>query len=99
MNVYLTLATRYGLNILGLLGGSVALYLGSSIFIPLVISVLLAAMLQPLAIAVIGALCISVLLSLIATPTVYLLLRDRQLDMAEHGLFPGRTELAESELM
>ena len=53
----------------------------------------------PLAIAVIGALCISVLLSLIATPTVYLLLRDRQLDMAEHGLFPGRTELAESELM
>jgi CzcA family heavy metal efflux pump len=32
-------------------------------------------MLRPLAIAVIGALCISVLLSLIATPTVYLLLR------------------------
>lgn len=31
-------------------------------------------MLRPLAIAVIGALCISVLLSLVATPTVYLLL-------------------------
>ncbi len=35
-------------------------------------------MLRPLAIAVIGALCISVLLSLIATPTVYLLLRGKQ---------------------
>src|ERR1035437_8098731 len=32
-------------------------------------------MLRPLAIAVIGALCISVLLSLIATPTVYYILR------------------------
>ena len=32
-------------------------------------------MLKPLAIAVIGALCISVLLSLVATPTVYFLLR------------------------
>ena len=32
-------------------------------------------MLKPLAIAVIGALCISVLLSLIATPTVYFLMR------------------------
>jgi multidrug efflux pump subunit AcrB len=32
-------------------------------------------MLKPLAIAVIGALCISVLLSLVATPTVYYLLR------------------------
>src|SRR6266542_4431025 len=31
-------------------------------------------MLKPLAISVIGALCISVLLSLVATPTVYLLL-------------------------
>lgn len=49
MNVYLTLATRYGLNILGLLGVSAALYLGSSIFIPLTISVLLAAMLYPAA--------------------------------------------------
>jgi CzcA family heavy metal efflux pump len=36
-------------------------------------------MLRPLAIAVIGALCISVLLSLIATPTVYLLLRGEQI--------------------
>jgi Cu/Ag efflux pump CusA len=35
-------------------------------------------MLKPLAIAVIGALCISVLLSLIATPTVYYLLRYRK---------------------
>ena len=34
-------------------------------------------MLRPLAIAVIGALCISVLLSLVATPTVYLLLSPR----------------------
>jgi CzcA family heavy metal efflux pump len=36
-------------------------------------------MLKPLAIAVIGALCISVLLSLVATPTVYLLLAPRRL--------------------
>jgi multidrug efflux pump subunit AcrB len=36
-------------------------------------------MLRPLAIAVIGALCISVLLSLVATPTVYLLLAPRRL--------------------
>ena len=49
MNVYLTLATRYGLNILGLLGVSVALYLGRPIFIPLTISILLAAMFHPLA--------------------------------------------------
>ncbi len=34
-------------------------------------------MLRPLAIAVIGALCTSVLLSLVATPTVYLLMRRR----------------------
>ncbi len=34
-------------------------------------------MLKPLAIAVIGALCVSVLLSLIATPTVYYLMRHR----------------------
>lgn len=50
MNVYLTLATRYGLNILGLLGVSAALYLGSSIFIPLVIAGLLAAILYPAAV-------------------------------------------------
>jgi CzcA family heavy metal efflux pump len=36
-------------------------------------------MLKPLAIAVIGALCISVLLSLIATPTVYFLMRRPRL--------------------
>jgi multidrug efflux pump subunit AcrB len=35
-------------------------------------------MLRPLAIAVIGALSISVVLSLIATPTVYSLLRRRR---------------------
>ena len=35
-------------------------------------------MLKPLAIAVIGALCISVLLSLVATPTAYYLMRRRQ---------------------
>src|SRR5204863_2892934 len=34
-------------------------------------------MLKPLAIAVIGALCISVVLSLVATPTVYYLMRRR----------------------
>jgi multidrug efflux pump subunit AcrB len=33
-------------------------------------------MLRPLAIAVIGALCISVLLSLIATPVAYYVLRS-----------------------
>jgi multidrug efflux pump subunit AcrB len=37
-----------------------------------------AEMLRPLAVAVIGALCISVLLSLVATPTVYYLLRLRE---------------------
>jgi multidrug efflux pump subunit AcrB len=35
-------------------------------------------MLRPLAVAVIGALCISVLLSLIATPVVYFILRSFQ---------------------
>lgn len=40
-------------------------------------------MLRPLAIAVIGALCISVLLSLLATPTLYLLLQN---------LFAGRNK-------
>ena len=34
-------------------------------------------MLKPFAIAVIGALCISVLLSLVATPTVYYVMRHR----------------------
>jgi predicted PurR-regulated permease PerM len=48
MNLNLTTATRYGLNILALLGASVALKLGASIFIPVTISALLAAVLwQP----------------------------------------------------
>ena len=47
MNLNLTTATRYGLNILALLGGSVALYLGRSIFIPLIIAALLASILWP----------------------------------------------------
>ena len=47
MNLNLTTATRYGLNILALLGGSIALYLGRSIFIPLIISALLASILWP----------------------------------------------------
>jgi multidrug efflux pump subunit AcrB len=37
-----------------------------------------AKMLRPLAVAVIGALCISVLLSLIATPVVYYILRTNK---------------------
>ena len=49
MNLNLTTATRYGLNVLALLGTSVALYLGSSIFIPVTISVLLATILYPAA--------------------------------------------------
>jgi AI-2 transport protein TqsA len=48
MNLNLTTATRYGLNVLALLGASVALKLGASIFIPVTISALLAAVLwQP----------------------------------------------------
>ncbi len=47
MNLILTTATRYGLNILALLGGTVALYLGRSIFIPLIIAALLASILWP----------------------------------------------------
>ncbi len=49
MNLNLTAFTRYGLNALGLLGVSVALYFGSSIFIPLTMSALLAALLYPMA--------------------------------------------------
>lgn len=49
MNLNLTAFTRYGLNALGVLGVSVALYFGSSIFIPLTMSALLAALLYPLA--------------------------------------------------
>ena len=44
-----------------------------------------AEMLQPLAIAVIGALCISVLLSLIATPVVYYILRSAQKSTSNPG--------------
>src|SRR5947207_7747678 len=42
-------ATRWGLNLLALLGGVVALRLGESIFIPTVIAVLLASILWPAA--------------------------------------------------
>jgi Cu/Ag efflux pump CusA len=49
-------------------------------------------MLRPLAIAVIGALCISVLLSLVATPTVYLLLL--RLSKPRRRLRADRAELA-----
>jgi predicted PurR-regulated permease PerM len=49
MNLNLTTATRYGLNVLALLGASVALKLGASIFIPVTISALLAAVLWPAA--------------------------------------------------
>ncbi|HEY2786590.1 MAG TPA: AI-2E family transporter, partial [Fimbriiglobus sp.] len=49
MNLNLTTATRYGLNVLALLGASIALKLGASIFIPVTISALLAAVLWPAA--------------------------------------------------
>jgi AI-2 transport protein TqsA len=49
MNLNVTAATRIGLNVLALLGASVALYLGQSIFIPLTISALLAVILWPAA--------------------------------------------------
>jgi AI-2 transport protein TqsA len=47
MNLNLTTATRYGLNVLALLGISFALYLGRSIIIPLTIAAMLAGMLYP----------------------------------------------------
>lgn len=47
MNLNLTTATRYGLNVLAAFGASLALYFGRSIFIPLIIAGLLAAMLWP----------------------------------------------------
>jgi len=47
MNLNLTTATRYGLNVLAAFGASMALYFGRSIFIPLIIAGLLAAMLWP----------------------------------------------------
>ncbi|WP_020473087.1 AI-2E family transporter [Zavarzinella formosa] len=49
MNLNLTAATRIGLNVLALLGATLALYLGHSIFIPLVIAALLAVILWPAA--------------------------------------------------
>ncbi len=49
MNLNLTTATRIGLNVLALIGVSVALYLGQSIFIPVTISALLAVILWPAA--------------------------------------------------
>jgi len=49
MQLNLTSATRIGLNVLALIGVSVALYLGQSIFIPLTISALLAVILFPAA--------------------------------------------------
>lgn len=47
MNLNLTTATRYGLNVLAAFGASMALYFGRSIFVPMVIAGLLAAMLWP----------------------------------------------------
>lgn len=49
MNLNLNTATRIGLNVLALIGVSVALYLGQSIFIPATISALLAVILWPAA--------------------------------------------------
>lgn len=49
MNLNLTTATRHGLNVLALLGASIALKLGASIFIPVTIAALLAAVLWPFA--------------------------------------------------
>lgn len=56
-------------------------------------------MLRPLAIAVIGALCISVLLSLIATPTVYLLLRRGHTSDNDGDVFHDAPQVIESELI
>jgi AI-2 transport protein TqsA len=47
MNLNTTAATRIGLNVLALLGASVAFYLGQSVFIPIVLASLLAVMLYP----------------------------------------------------
>jgi AI-2 transport protein TqsA len=49
MNLNLSAATRIGLNTLGFLGLSIALYLGKSVFIPLVIAAILAVLLWPAA--------------------------------------------------
>ena len=49
MHLSLSTATRIGLNTLGFLGLSIALYLGKSVFIPLVIAAILAVLLWPVA--------------------------------------------------
>ncbi len=49
MNLNLSTATRIGLNTLGFLGLSIALYLGKSVFVPLVIAAILAVILWPAA--------------------------------------------------
>ena len=49
MNLNLTTATRIGLNSLGFLGLTVALYLGKTVFIPMVIAAILAVLLWPAA--------------------------------------------------
>jgi predicted PurR-regulated permease PerM len=49
MNLNLTHASRIGLNVVALLGASVALYLGKTIFIPIVIAAILAVILWPAA--------------------------------------------------
>lgn len=49
MNLKTSTATRIGLNVLALLGATVALYLGQSIFIPVVFAALLAVILWPAA--------------------------------------------------
>jgi len=48
---------------------------------------------------VIGALCISVLLSLIATPTVYLLLRGGHTSDNDGDVFHDAPQVIESELI
>ncbi|HAF02376.1 MAG TPA: hypothetical protein DCG89_01045 [Spartobacteria bacterium] len=59
----------------------------------------LLATVDSLAIAVIGALCISVLLSLIATPTVYLLLRGGHTSDNDGDVFHDAPQVIESELI
>ncbi len=49
MQINLSTATRIGLNVLGVLGLSLALYLGKSVFIPMVIAAILAVLLFPAA--------------------------------------------------
>jgi len=85
-------ATRWGLSLLVLLGGAVALYLGESIFIPTTIALLLAAMLWPVVrhlhqrvslpwtvsclIVVLGVVLVTVLVTLSIIPLTLQLLQD-----------------------